>query len=343
MWTSHTKVMSKDRNWIDYAQLGLTAAQAYKVNEMASELGQLRQASAVRGKYGLVGALLGRILRLRTVPLQVVVTFVLLLSLAGRAQEPTKSAISSKETEIGRSDTKQRQGVDKSVAERLVREFTDTLRSKIWESLRGSKDPDPIRRFIASSVEFFQEKGFSPEQLALARAMAFDRLWDSINEYAHMLVTSEAAVVDHRDTTAKFIKVGEELISDANVRREALRLAVTKGKAELVDWLTKHGADLNEKAGGGLTALMFATIQNDKRVVEALLKDGANPNLRNSDGMTALMFAVQAGNNDLVTLLLSKRADPSIKDNRGQSALGMAKDSNQLESVVLLKDAGAKE
>lgn len=36
--------MSKDRDWLDYAQLGLSAAQAYKISEMASELGRLREA-----------------------------------------------------------------------------------------------------------------------------------------------------------------------------------------------------------------------------------------------------------------------------------------------------------
>src|SRR5258708_682962 len=45
MWTSHTKVMSRDRDWVDYTQLGLTAAQAYKLTEIAAEMGKLREAA----------------------------------------------------------------------------------------------------------------------------------------------------------------------------------------------------------------------------------------------------------------------------------------------------------
>ncbi|HEV2208584.1 MAG TPA: hypothetical protein VG167_07395 [Verrucomicrobiae bacterium] len=36
--------MSKKRDWVDYTQLGLSAAQAYKISEIASELGRLRKA-----------------------------------------------------------------------------------------------------------------------------------------------------------------------------------------------------------------------------------------------------------------------------------------------------------
>ena len=38
--------MSKERDWMDYAQLGLSAVQTAKMSEMASELGQIRAAAA---------------------------------------------------------------------------------------------------------------------------------------------------------------------------------------------------------------------------------------------------------------------------------------------------------
>lgn len=268
--------------------------------------------------------------------------FVFLVGTNGRGQEPTK-ADRAKPIEATAHDAKPHQGVEKTAAEHLVAEFTRTLRSKIWESLRGPKEAEPITRYIDTSVQFLQEKGFSPEQLTLARATAFNEFWDCINEYAQMLVTSEQAQKEHRETAAKFMKIGENLISEANTRRAALRLAVARGNTKLVDWLAEHGTDLNEKPSGDLTALMFAVIQNDSQMIETLLKHRVDVNLRNAEGLTALMFAVQAGNNEKVKMLLSNGADPSIKDKRGRSALRIAKDNNQLETVVLLKDAGAKE
>ncbi len=78
----------------------------------------------------------------------------------------------------------------------------------------------------------------------------------------------------------------KSLLDDNKVNVEAiewigedspLRMAATKGHAELVQLLIKHGADVNAKSATGITALQAATNWGREDIVKMLVEAGAKP------------------------------------------------------------------
>jgi uncharacterized protein len=53
-----------------------------------------------------------------------------------------------------------------------------------------------------------------------------------------------------------------------------------KGLTDIVEAITKFGADLNFQDSKGLTALMYAARKNKANVCEWLIKNGADPTLK---------------------------------------------------------------
>lgn len=66
----------------------------------------------------------------------------------------------------------------------------------------------------------------------------------------------------------------------------------------------------------GQTALMLAVSQGRAEIVQTLLEAGANVNAQDNEGSTAMMVACEHGYTDIVKLLLAQPdCDPSLADN----------------------------
>jgi uncharacterized protein len=101
--------------------------------------------------------------------------------------------------------------------------------------------------------------------------------------------------------------------------------AARSGDTESIRTLVASGANPDQTWGvNGWTPLMHAIHKNQKGSVEALLAGGANVNARAGKGMTALMMAAGYGYADIVQLLLAKGADASLETSDGDSALAAA-------------------
>ena len=86
-----------------------------------------------------------------------------------------------------------------------------------------------------------------------------------------------------------------------------------------VELLLKYGGSPNDTLQNGYSALFMAINFGSNEVVEYLLKHGAKVN--QSNGMTALMFAVSSGYVKKVSILLAFGADKKIKDSNGKTAI----------------------
>ena len=100
-----------------------------------------------------------------------------------------------------------------------------------------------------------------------------------------------------------------------------LTYAIINKHIKMVEYLLKHGADLNLQGDNGETALMYATKYGYTDIVTILLKYGANLNLQDNSGETALICATKRGYTDIVVILLKHGADLNLQGNSGETAL----------------------
>lgn len=76
---------------------------------------------------------------------------------------------------------------------------------------------------------------------------------------------------------------------------------------EFAEFLLEKGADIDETNTtdyyGGYTPLFWAVVSNEAKLVDFLLKHGANVNLKSSKGKTPLSLATEAGYTNIVEIL----------------------------------------
>jgi ankyrin repeat protein len=98
-------------------------------------------------------------------------------------------------------------------------------------------------------------------------------------------------------------------------------------RAEIVQVLIRHGADVNAIDGTHSTPLHLAFSKGCVESVKLLIRHGADVNAKNGRQATPLHLAVSTHSDlkgDLVRLLLSQGADAGAKDARGQTPLQIA-------------------
>jgi curved DNA-binding protein CbpA len=84
------------------------------------------------------------------------------------------------------------------------------------------------------------------------------------------------------------------------------------GAAATVQKLIAAGADVSAKNKDGRTALRIAVIKGRVDLVKALLAAKANPNTADALGETPLMSAAKSGNEPIVKMLLEAGANPNV-------------------------------
>lgn len=112
----------------------------------------------------------------------------------------------------------------------------------------------------------------------------------------------------------------------------SLRLAVEEGHADIVRLLLEHGAGDNRTPGGlrnALTPLLFGSPRAE--VMELLIGHGADVNARGREGNTPLHDAASHGSTEAVRVLLEHGADPNVTNDSRQTAAMLALDSRDAE------------
>lgn len=95
-------------------------------------------------------------------------------------------------------------------------------------------------------------------------------------------------------------------IDDYYGASNALDVAITKKRMDIVHALIESGASLTVSDKSGLTSLHHAILCNEEEVVRLLIASGADVHQTDRDGWDALFFAINIGNKPLVSLLLAE-------------------------------------
>ena len=116
-----------------------------------------------------------------------------------------------------------------------------------------------------------------------------------------------------------------------------LHVAVYMGRAEVVQILLEHGADVLVKTSGGDSPLHLAFIlprmAGREAIIRALLLKGADASAKNSTGRTPLHQAVFHDSIQALKLLLDHGADISTTECGGNNVLHWAVEKHNVESV----------
>lgn len=122
---------------------------------------------------------------------------------------------------------------------------------------------------------------------------------------------------------------------DTDKRWTALHWAAFYGKSEVVEILTKIGADVNAIGKFGQSPLLCAVCNNYENIVLKLIESGALVNQQDSEGLTPLHMAARGGYINTVIMLILAGADPSLKA-KGHTALLFASEAGAKDTVSLL-------
>jgi hypothetical protein len=151
----------------------------------------------------------------------------------------------------------------------------------------------------------------------------------------------EAAKEGDKNLIEFLLKAGATVNEQNEYGATPLWKAVTSGNKEIVELLLDAGADVNKAGEGGLTMLQHAANEGYKDIGKLLLEAGADVNQADNYGRTPLRWAASNGHKDTVELLLAYGVDVNTVDRDRCTPLDLAVSLGHKDVVELLLDAGA--
>ncbi len=123
------------------------------------------------------------------------------------------------------------------------------------------------------------------------------------------------ALLSSEEAAAKLLAEQPHLLeSKTSVGETTLHYLVVENNISEVEWLLKHGANINTRCDSDTTPLMHAAQLGYEDTVKLLIKNGADVNLQDDLEETAFFKAARNGYIKILELLLKANADPSISD-----------------------------
>lgn len=110
-----------------------------------------------------------------------------------------------------------------------------------------------------------------------------------------------------------------------------------KGHLEVVKYLVKKGANINEQSEDRLTSLMAASNWGYLKMVKYLIERGAKVDRQDIFGKTALMRASDLGSLEIIKYLIENGASVDKQDIDGKTALDIASEEERLDVVEYLQ------
>ncbi len=133
------------------------------------------------------------------------------------------------------------------------------------------------------------------------------------------------------------VKLLVESFANVNAKCNPLELAASVGNRDMIIYLTRRGAKIQNPN----KLLLAAAAGGQKWLLDILLEEGANINARSFSGDGIVTGAVLGGHPELIPYLVKHGADVNAHDDYGNSALHTAALTGNLKAVQLLENWGA--
>lgn len=160
-------------------------------------------------------------------------------------------------------------------------------------------------------------------------------------------VLHEAAEAGDIEIIKKLQKMGIDIREKNEFGWTCLMLSLRSNKLELVKYFVDNDNDINAVSSEGFkwTAILeAATVCKNIDIIDYLIKKGADVNQRSVKRWTPLMFAVRSDNVEIAEMLIKNGANVNAVNNNSMSALDIATQANYVNSEIvrLLKKSGAE-
>ena len=151
---------------------------------------------------------------------------------------------------------------------------------------------------------------------------------------------TDAIAVKDMAKVKEFLAKGVNVNSGCSSGQLPIMEALGDDKAEILDFLLAHGADVNltaTVAGMEMTPLDVAVNNGHTASVKKLLDHGAQTEKEIMFQQTVLFSAVRNGNPEIIRLLIDHGADANHKDMSGDTPLSLAEKLGKADIIGILK------
>lgn len=138
-----------------------------------------------------------------------------------------------------------------------------------------------------------------------------------------------------------FIENGVDINSDC-FEKNPLAAAAEIGRADTIQILIDHGADVNAPNASKKTPLMYAVKNDHKDAVQVLIDNAANIQAKDINGSTVLHYCMRSDDSVIADLLVNHGVDVNERDNFGYTALHDAARSGNEGLCEFLINRGAE-
>lgn len=189
--------------------------------------------------------------------------------------------------------------------------------------LDGGAKLHTVNREGKSALHYAAMRG-GPEAVRLLIRLGADvNAADTFGGYTPLhLAAGHAQRESVQETASVLLAVGADVDARTRWNTTPLFSAAVRNAGELVDFLIRHGAEVDARDAEGRTILVFvAKMGFFPDMVERLLAHGADVNAQDDAGRTALMYAALNARQTLMNTLLDTGAAINMEDTGGRTAL----------------------
>lgn len=146
----------------------------------------------------------------------------------------------------------------------------------------------------------------------------------------------------HVGIVRTLLSFGVDVNSRDSMGQSSLHRAAHGRSKEIISFLIEHGAEIDSQNDDGRTPWSANVRGHDEPTLRLLLDRGADPSTQGHQGVSELYIAAQNGETSVVKLMLNSGTDPSIRTQFGWAPLHWAAYYGHIDCVSLLIDAHAE-